>query len=113
MVERADKKGGESTSKNDPRITPVGKLIRKYKLDEFTQLWNVLSGDMSLVGPRPDLPHYYNQLKGEDRKILELKPGITGPASLKYANEEQLLNCLLYTSPSPRDAHESRMPSSA
>ena len=75
----------------DQRITKFGSFIRKYKIDELPGLWNVIRGEMSLVGPRPDLPHYYNQLKGEDRKILELKPGITGPASLKYANEEQLL----------------------
>ena len=75
----------------DQRITNFGTFMRKYKIDELPGLWNVLKGDMSLVGPRPDLPHYYNLLEGEDRKILDLKPGITGPASLKYANEEQLL----------------------
>ena len=75
----------------DQRITKFGSFIRKYKIDELPGLWNVVKGEMSLVGPRPDLPHYYNLLEGEDRKILELKPGITGPASLKYANEEQLL----------------------
>ena len=75
----------------DQRITNFGSFMRKYKIDELPGLWNVLKGDMSLVGPRPDIPHYYNLLEGEDRKILDLKPGITGPASLKYANEEQLL----------------------
>ena len=75
----------------DQRITNFGSFMRKYKIDELPGLWNVLKGDMSLVGPRPDIPHYYNLLEGEDRKILDLKPGITGPASLKYANEEKLL----------------------
>jgi dTDP-4-amino-4,6-dideoxygalactose transaminase len=79
------------TVSGDQRITSFGAFIRKYKIDELPELWNVLIGEMSLVGPRPDLPYYYSLLKGEDRKILELKPGITGPASLKYANEEQIL----------------------
>ncbi|MBZ9777337.1 sugar transferase [Psychroflexus sp. CAK8W] len=67
------------------------KLLRKTKIDELPQLLNVLKGDMSLVGPRPDIPGYYDKLKGEDRLILQLKPGITGYASLKFVNEEQLL----------------------
>ncbi len=78
-----------STEQN--RITPLGEKLRKYKLDELPELWNVLIGDMSFVGPRPDVPGYADQLKGEDREILKLKPGITGPASLKYRNEEELL----------------------
>lgn len=65
--------------------------MRKYKLDELPELWNVLIGDMSFVGPRPDVPGYADKLVGEDRKILLLKPGITGPASIKYRNEEELL----------------------
>jgi lipopolysaccharide/colanic/teichoic acid biosynthesis glycosyltransferase len=65
--------------------------LRKYKLDELPELWNVLIGDMSFVGPRPDVPGYADKLKGKDRDILKLKPGITGPASLKYRNEEELL----------------------
>lgn len=75
----------------ESRITPLGAKLRRYKLDELPELWNVLIGDMSFVGPRPDVPGYADKLKGEDRKILELRPGITGPASLKYANEEELL----------------------
>ena len=78
--------------KNDSRITPVGKILRKYKLDEIPELINVLFGSMSLVGPRPDVPGYVDLLKGENRKILTLKPGITGPASLKYFNEEEILS---------------------
>ena len=78
--------------KNDSRITVVGKILRKYKLDEIPELINVLFGSMSLVGPRPDVPGYLDLLKGENRKILRLKPGITGPASLKYFNEEEILS---------------------
>ena len=73
------------------RITPLGGKLRRYKLDELPELWNVLKGDMSFVGPRPDVPGYADQLQGEERDILKLKPGITGPASLKYRNEEELL----------------------
>ena len=79
------------TTKNDIRITNWGSFFRKTKLDELPSLWNVLKGDMSLVGPRPDVPGYADKLEGSDRRILELRPGITGPATLKYANEEQLL----------------------
>ncbi|MBR4678303.1 MAG: sugar transferase [Bacteroidales bacterium] len=75
----------------ESRITPLGSKLRKYKLDELPELWNVLKGDMSFVGPRPDVPGYADNLQGEDREILKLKPGITGPASLKYRNEEELL----------------------
>lgn len=75
----------------ESRITPLGAVLRKYKLDELPELWNVFIGDMSLVGPRPDVPGYADQLIGEGRRILELRPGITGPASLKYRNEEELL----------------------
>ena len=78
--------------KGDRRITKIGAFLRKYKLDELPELWNVLIGDMSLVGPRPDVPRYAEMLSGEERLILELRPGITGPASLKYANEEELLS---------------------
>ncbi len=84
--------GGSSVSvRGDSRITPLGAFLRKYKLDELPELWNVLIGDMSFVGPRPDVPGYADKLEGEDRLILSVKPGITGPASLKYANEEKLL----------------------
>jgi lipopolysaccharide/colanic/teichoic acid biosynthesis glycosyltransferase len=77
--------------KGDHRITTTGAFLRKYKLDELPGLWNVLIGQMSFVGPRPDVPGYADLLHGADRKILELRPGITGPATLKYANEEELL----------------------
>jgi lipopolysaccharide/colanic/teichoic acid biosynthesis glycosyltransferase len=86
-----DHKGGTVSIKGESRITPLGAFLRKHKLDELPELWNVLIGDMSIVGPRPDVPAYAESLEGEERKILELRPGITGPASLKYANEEDLL----------------------
>lgn len=73
------------------RITPLGEKLRRYKLDELPELWNVFIGDMSFVGPRPDVPGYADKLQGEDREILELRPGITGPASLKYRDEEYML----------------------
>ena len=84
--------GGSSVSvAGESRITPLGATLRKYKLDELPELWNVLIGDMSFVGPRPDVPGYADKLEGEDRLILELRPGITGPASLKYRDEENLI----------------------
>lgn len=84
--------GGSSISvKGEQRITKLGSFLRKYKLDELPELFNVLIGDMSFVGPRPDVPGYADLLTGEDRLILNLRPGITGPASLKYANEEEIL----------------------
>ena len=81
-----------ATAKGDDRINTIGVFLRKYKLDELPELWNVLKGEMSLVGPRPDVPGYADNLKGEDRKVLKLRPGITGTASLKYANEEEILS---------------------
>lgn len=75
----------------ESRITPLGARLRRWKLDELPELWNVLLGDMSLVGPRPDVPGYADALTGSDRDMLLLRPGITGPASLKYRNEEELL----------------------
>lgn len=84
--------GSSISVAGESRITPFGAKIRRYKIDELPELWNVLVGDMSFVGPRPDVPGYADMLKGEDRKILKLRPGITGPASLKYRNEEELLS---------------------
>jgi lipopolysaccharide/colanic/teichoic acid biosynthesis glycosyltransferase len=83
--------GSTISVKGEKRITPLGAFLRKHKFDELPELWNVVCGDMSLVGPRPDMPGYANQLVGEEKLILKLRPGITGPASLKYANEEELL----------------------
>lgn len=79
------------TASNDKRITPLGRILRKYKIDELPQLFNVLLGQMSFVGPRPDVPGFADQLQGEDRCILSLRPGITGPATLYFRNEEDLL----------------------
>jgi lipopolysaccharide/colanic/teichoic acid biosynthesis glycosyltransferase len=84
-------KGTTITTVNDNRITKYGKIFRKYKIDELPQLWNVLIGDMSFVGPRPDVSGYADKLEGKDRIVLSIKPGITGPASLKYKNEEEIL----------------------
>ena len=75
----------------EARITSFGATLRKYKLDELPELWDVLIGNMSFVGPRPDVPGYADMLTGNDRRMLELRPGITGPASLKYRDEEELL----------------------
>lgn len=84
--------GSSISVAGEGRITPLGAVLRKYKLDELPELWNVLKGDMSFVGPRPDVPGYADALVGKDRDILKLRPGITGPASLKYRNEEELLS---------------------
>ena len=90
-VASRDSEATSIASTEQYRITPLGEKLRRYKLDELPELWNVLKGDMSFVGPRPDVPGYADQLQGEERDILKLKPGITGPASLKYRNEEELL----------------------
>jgi lipopolysaccharide/colanic/teichoic acid biosynthesis glycosyltransferase len=83
--------GGSSVSvAGESRITPLGAKLRKYKLDELPELWNVFIGDMSFVGPRPDVPGYADALVGDDREVLALRPGITGSASLKYRDEEEL-----------------------
>jgi lipopolysaccharide/colanic/teichoic acid biosynthesis glycosyltransferase len=93
MYVNADKKDeGSVTVKGDRRVSSIGKFLRKYKLDELPELLNILKGNMSFVGPRPDVPGYADHLKGDDRRVLELRPGITGPATLKYSNEELLLS---------------------
>ena len=83
--------GSSVSVAGEARITPLGAKLRKYKLDELPELWDVFIGNMSFVGPRPDVPGYADTLQGEDRIILTLRPGITGPATLKYRNEEELL----------------------
>ena len=75
----------------DSRITPFGATLRHYKLDELPGLWDVLVGNMSFVGPRPDVPGYADMLEGDDRDVLKLRPGITGPATLKYRLEDEML----------------------
>ena len=85
--------GGSSVSvKGEKRITPIGAVLRKFKIDEFPELWNILIGDMSFVGPRPDMPEYAARLQGKQREILTVRPGLTSPASIKYAREEELLS---------------------
>jgi lipopolysaccharide/colanic/teichoic acid biosynthesis glycosyltransferase len=85
--------GGSTISvKGESRITPLGATMRKYKLDELPEFWNILNGDMSFVGPRPDVPGYADMLKGDDRLLLTVRPGLTGAASIKYSNEEELLS---------------------
>jgi lipopolysaccharide/colanic/teichoic acid biosynthesis glycosyltransferase len=79
------------TRLGDPRITPMGAFFRRTKIDELPQLWNVLLGDMSFVGPRPDVPGFADSLQGQARAMLSIRPGITGPATLKYRNEEEIL----------------------
>jgi lipopolysaccharide/colanic/teichoic acid biosynthesis glycosyltransferase len=79
------------TTTHDPRITPLGRFFRKTKIDELPQLINVFLGHMSFVGPRPDVPGFADKLSGDDRIILSVRPGITGPATLKYKNEEEIL----------------------
>mgnify|MGYP000518916982 CR=1 FL=1 len=79
------------TSRGDPRITLLGALFRRTKIDELPQLWNVIVGEMSFVGPRPDVPGFADKLQGKERAMLSIRPGITGPATLKYRNEEDLL----------------------
>lgn len=75
----------------DSRITPLGAKLRHYKIDELPGLWDVLIGNMSFVGPRPDVPGYADKLEGEDRDVLKLRPGITGPATLKYRLEDEMI----------------------
>lgn len=86
-----DHHGSSVSLAGESRITPFGAVLRNYKLDELPELWDVFVGKMSFVGPRPDVPGYADKLQGEERNILKLLPGITGPATLKYRNEEVLL----------------------
>ena len=92
MIQDSDKKGLITIGGRDPRVTDSGYYIRKYKLDELPQLFNILKGEMSFVGPRPDVAGYADKLIGEDRLMLKVKPGITGPAQLKYRKEEEILS---------------------
>ena len=87
------KHSGSSVSvAGDSRITPLGAKLRHYKIDELPELWDVLIGNMSFVGPRPDVPGYADQLQGDDRVVLKLRPGITGPATLKYHLEDEMIS---------------------
>jgi lipopolysaccharide/colanic/teichoic acid biosynthesis glycosyltransferase len=91
MVVNADKIGGSSTPEDDPRVTAIGKTLRKYKLDELPQLINVLKGDMSFVGPRPQVQWAVDLYTPEEREILKVRPGITDEASLRFSNEGEIL----------------------
>lgn len=91
MVFRADQIGGASTANTDRRITFVGKFVRSYKLDEFMQLWNVLKGDMSLVGPRPQVPVDVALYTEAEKRLLTIRPGITDPASIVFSDEGEIL----------------------
>lgn len=91
MVARADQSGVDSTATDDARITRVGHFIRRYKLDELTQLWNVLLGDMSLVGPRPNVQRETDLYTAEERRLLDVRPGITDFASIVFADEGEIL----------------------
>lgn len=91
MLDARQLSGPGITRRHDPRITRVGAWLRKCKIDELPQLLNVVRGEMSLVGPRPDLPKYFEGLRGEQRLILSLTPGVTGAASLRFCDEEALL----------------------
>ena len=91
MVKNADQSGVDSTGANDQRITPVGHFIRKYKLDELTQLWNVLKGDMSLVGPRPNVKRETDLYTTVEKKLLTVQPGITDFASIVFSDEGDIL----------------------
>ncbi|MEC3908057.1 sugar transferase [Tamlana sp. 2201CG12-4] len=91
MRVQSDKQGLLTLGNNDSRVTKVGYFLRRYKIDEFPQLLNIIKGDMSFVGPRPELRHYVNYYSEDDMGIFKVRPGITGLASLKYRNEVELL----------------------
>jgi lipopolysaccharide/colanic/teichoic acid biosynthesis glycosyltransferase len=91
MVRDAEKSGPAITSATDARITPAGRWLRRSKLDELPQLWNVLKGEMSFVGPRPEVPRYVESYSPRQRRVLSIRPGLTDPASIAYRHEEELL----------------------
>jgi lipopolysaccharide/colanic/teichoic acid biosynthesis glycosyltransferase len=91
MVADAEKRGGSSTAEDDPRITPIGAWLRRHKIDELPQLINVIAGEMSLVGPRPQVEHDVALYTEEERALLSVKPGLTDFASLRFSNEGQIL----------------------
>lgn len=91
MIIDAEKRGGFSTAYNDPRLTQVGRILRKFKIDEFPQFWNVLAGEMSLVGPRPQVPSYTDRYTEEEKIILSVRPGITDFSSIHFSNLDKIL----------------------
>ena len=92
MIENAEKIGGPSTALNDPRMTKIGRFLRKYKLDELPQLINIIIGTMSFVGPRPQVEQYTDMYRKREKIILDVKPGITDYASVKFINLDQILS---------------------
>lgn len=104
------KHSGSSVSvAGDSRITPFGAKLRHYKIDELPELWDVLIGNMSFVGPRPDVPGYADQLQGEDRVVLKLRPGITGPATLKYRLEDEMISAYVAERQSAGDTRDAQV----
>jgi len=101
--------GSSVSVSGDSRITPFGAKLRHYKIDEIPELWDVLIGNMSFVGPRPDVPGYADNLKGEDRDILKLRPGITGPATLKYRLEDEMISKYVAIKQSEGDSRDSQV----
>ncbi len=91
MYKDAEKRGQLTVGEDDPRVTPSGRVLRRYKLDELPQLMNVLKGDMSVVGPRPEVPKYVAKYTATQREVLSVRPGLTDPASLSFFNEDELL----------------------
>jgi lipopolysaccharide/colanic/teichoic acid biosynthesis glycosyltransferase len=91
MINNADKTGPQVTGGNDPRISRVGRTLRKYKLDEFPQFLNVLKGEMSLVGPRPEVEEFVDRFRDDYKEVLEIRPGITDFAAIEFRNEQELL----------------------
>jgi lipopolysaccharide/colanic/teichoic acid biosynthesis glycosyltransferase len=105
MVINADKLGGPSTAEDDPRVTPIGRALRKYKLDELPQLFNVLKGEMSFVGPRPEVAAEVALYSPEQRKLLRVPPGITDWASMRFHNEGEILK----GSPNPHQTYQEKI----
>lgn len=100
--------GSSVSVAGDSRITPFGATLRHYKLDELPELWDVLIGNMSFVGPRPDVPGYADKLEGEDRVVLMLRPGITGPATLKYRLEDEMISAYVAEMQAAGDSREAQ-----
>jgi len=92
MVPGADRMGAGITSAGDPRVTTLGSILRRYKLDELPQLWDVLRGEMALVGPRPEIPEFVERYRSVYEPLLSVRPGITDPAALEFSNEEEILS---------------------
>lgn len=105
---KGDRKWSPVSVAGDSRITPLGAKLRHYKIDELPELWDVLIGNMSFVGPRPDVPGYADQLQGDDRKVLRLRPGITGPATLKYRREDEMISAYVAACQSAGDSRSAQ-----